>query len=129
MHESTFIPILVGFCFILFAENKLKKKQKNEKFRIISISTCIKCIVRVIRDNSCLSVSSLFGLTFLAELGFVKLYGLISIFQIVNYKYKDSGDDLSDDEKITKAFTSVFTKALLYLIFWGISFLMYYILT
>ena len=76
-----------------------------------------------------LSVSSLFGLTFLAELGFVKLYGLISIFQIVNYKYKDSGDDLSDDEKITKAFTSVFTKALLYLIFWGISFLMYYILT
>ena len=76
-----------------------------------------------------LSVSSLFGLTFLAELGFVKLYGLISIFQIVNYKYKDSDDDLSEDERVNKAFYRVFLKAFLFLTFWGLSFLMYYILT
>jgi len=76
-----------------------------------------------------LSVSSLFGLTFLAELGFVKLYGLISIFQIVNYKDKDSDDDLSEDERVNKAFYRVFLKAFLFLTFWGLSFLMYYILT
>lgn len=76
-----------------------------------------------------LSVSSLFGLTFLAELGFVKLYGLISIFQIVNYKDKDSEDDLSEDERVNKAFYRVFLKAFLFLTFWGLSFLMYYILT
>ena len=65
----------------------------------------------------------------MAELGFVKLYGLISIFQIVNYKDKDSDDDLSEDERVNKAFYRVFLKAFLFLTFWGLSFLMYYILT
>ena len=96
---------------------------------LLVLALVLSVLLGLLGTTVVLSVSSLFGLTFLAELGFVKLYGLISIFQIVNYKYKDSGDDLSEDERVNKAFYRVFLKAFLFLTFWGLSFLMYYILT
>ena len=96
---------------------------------LLVLALVLSVLLGLLGTTVVLSVSSLFGLTFLAELGFVKLYGLISIFQIVNYKYKDSDDDLSEDERVNKAFYRVFLKAFLFLTFWGLSFLMYYILT
>ena len=96
---------------------------------LLVLALLLSVLLGLLGTTVVLSVSSLFGLTFLAELGFVKLYGLISIFQIVNYKYKDSDDDLSEDERVNKAFYRVFLKAFLFLTFWGLSFLMYYILT
>ena len=96
---------------------------------LLVLALVLSVLLGLLGTTVVLSVSSLFGLTFLAELGFVKLYGLISIFKIVNYKDKDSDGDLSEDERTNKAFYRVFLKAFLYLFFWGISFLMYYILT
>ena len=96
---------------------------------LLVLALVLSVLLGLLGTTVVLSVSSLFGLTFLAELGFVKLYGLISIFQIVNYKDKDSDDDLSEDERVNKAFYRVFLKAFLFLTFWGLSFLMYYILT
>ena len=96
---------------------------------LLVLALLLSVLLGLLGTKVVLSVSSLFGLTFLAELGFVKLYGLISIFQIVNYKDKDSDDDLSEDERVNKAFYRVFLKAFLFLTFWGLSFLMYYILT
>jgi hypothetical protein len=96
---------------------------------LLVLALVLSVLLGLLGTTVVLSVSSLFGLTFLAELGFVKLYGLISIFQIVNYKDKDSEEDLSEDERVNKAFYRVFLKAFLFLTFWGISFLMYYILT
>ena len=57
---------------------------------LLLLALLLSVLLGLLGTTVVLSVSSLFGLTFLAELGFVKLYGLISIFQIVNYKYKDS---------------------------------------
>ena len=96
---------------------------------LLVLALLLSVLLGLLGTTVVLSVSSLFGLTFLAELGFVKLYGLISIFQIVNYKDKDSDDDLTEDERVNKAFYRVFLQAFLFLTFWGISFLMYYILT
>lgn len=96
---------------------------------LLVLALVLSVLLGLLGTTVVLSVSSLFGLTFLAELGFVKLYGLISIFQIVNYKDKDSEDDLTEDERVNKTFGRVFLKAFLYLFFWGLSFLMYYILT
>ncbi len=96
---------------------------------LLVLALLLSVLLGLLGTTVVLSVSSLFGLTFLAELGFVKLYGLISIFQIVNYKDKDSDDDLSEDERVNKAFYRVFLKVFLFLTFWGLSFLMYYILT
>ena len=96
---------------------------------LLVLALVLSVLLGLLGTTVVLSVSSLFGLTFLAELGFVKLYGLISIFQIVNYKDKDSDDDLSEDERVNKAFYRVFLKAFLFLTLWGLSFLMYYILT
>jgi hypothetical protein len=96
---------------------------------LLVLALVLSVLLGLLGTTVVLSVSSLFGLTFLAELGFVKLYGLISIFQIVNYKDKDSDDDLTEDERVNKAFYRVFLKAFLFLTFWGLSFLMYYILT
>ena len=77
---------------------------------LLVLALVLSVLLGLLGTTVVLSVSSLFGLTFLAELGFVKLYGLISIFQIVNYKYKDSDDDLSEDERVNKAFYRVFLK-------------------
>lgn len=96
---------------------------------LLVLALLLSVLLGLLGTTVVLSVSSLFGLTFLAELGFVKLYGLISIFQMVNYKDKDSEEDLSEDERVNKAFYRVFLKAFLFLTFWGLSFLMYYILT
>ena len=96
---------------------------------LLVLALVLSVLLGLLGTTVVLSVSSLFGLTFLADLGFVKLYGLISIFQIVNYKDKDSEEDLSEDERVNKAFYRVFLKAFLFLTFWGLSFLMYYILT
>lgn len=76
-----------------------------------------------------LSVSTLYGLTFLVELGFVKLYGLLSVVGIVLHKSKDFDDSSSEEERISIAFKGILTKTCLYLLFWGLSFLMFYILT
>ena len=75
-----------------------------------------------------LSVSTLFGLTFIAELGFLKLYGLLAIVHLVLYKDKDSEDILNGEEKIKKLFTQILSKCLTYLFFWGLMFLIYGIL-
>ena len=93
------------------------------------LALLLSVLLGLLETTVVLSVSSLFGLTFLAELGFVKLYGLISIFQIVNYKDKDSEEGLNEDERVNKAFYRVFLKTFLFLTFWWLSFLMYYILT
>ena len=96
---------------------------------LLVLALILSVFVGLLGTKVVLSVSTLFGLTFLAELGFLKLYGLMSIISLVLYKDKDSDDDSSDDEKVSKAFSRVILKVFLYLIFWGLSFLMYNILS
>jgi len=95
---------------------------------LMVLALILSVFVGLLGTKVILSVSSLFGLTFLAELGFLKLYGLLSIIQLVSYKDKDSEDDSSEDEKVGKLFKRIGTRTFLFLVFWGLSFLMYNIL-
>ena len=95
---------------------------------LLVLALILSVFVGLLGTKVILSVSTLFGLTFLVELGFLKLYGLLSITNLILYKDKDSEDDLTEDEKVNKLFSRVFTRCFLYLVFWGLSFLMYNIL-
>lgn len=100
---------------------------KNLGLSVLAI--ILSLFVGLLGTKVVLSISTLFDLTFLVELGFLKLYALITIFQLVNYKDKDSEEDLTNDERVKKAFYRIFLRVFLYLASWGLSFLMYYILT
>ena len=96
---------------------------------LMLLALILSVFVGLLGTKVILSVSTLFGLTFLAELGFLKLYGLMSIFNIVLYKDEDSEDDGSEDEKVNKFFKRIGNKTFIYLFFWGLSFFMYWVIS
>ena len=96
---------------------------------LILLVLILSVFVGLLGTKVVLSVSTLFGLTFLAQLGFLKLYGLLSIGNLILYKDKDSEEDLSEDEKVSKLFTRVVSRTFIYLVFWGLSFFMYWVIS
>ena len=73
-----------------------------------------------------LSVATLFELDFITELGYLKIYGLISLIQLINYKHTDEiqGEDITKE-----SFNRIRSRVALYLTFWGISFFMYWVIS
>lgn len=83
-------------------------------------------LVSLLGAKVILSVSSLFGLAFLANLGYLKIYGLISIIHMINYKKKvDAFDKENFEENLGNMFSAVWDKLIITLVFWGLSFAMY----
>ena len=96
---------------------------------LMLLALILSVVVGLLGVKVILSVSALYGLAFLVELGFLKMYGLLTIVNLVLYKDKDSEDNSSEDEKVSKMFYRIVLKTVLYLLFWGLSFLMYSILS
>jgi hypothetical protein len=96
---------------------------------LMLLALILSVFVGLLATKVILSISTLFGLTFLAELGFLKLYGLMSICGVILYKNKDSEDEGSEDEKVAKFFKRIGNEAFIYLVFWGLSFFMYLVIS
>lgn len=87
-------------------------------------------LVSLLGAKVILSVSSLFGLAFLANLGYLKIYGLVSIIHMINYKKKvDSLDGEDMDKTLGNIFSTVWDKLFITLVFWGLSFFTYWVIT
>jgi amino acid transporter len=95
---------------------------------LMLLALLLSVFVGLLGAKVVLSVSTLYELSFLADLGFLKIYGLTAILGLILYKDKDSEDNSSEDEKVGKMFGRVITKTLIYLLLWGMAFLMYSIL-
>ena len=87
-------------------------------------------LVGLLGTKVILSVTTLYQLSFISSLGFLKIYGLTSVIQLLLYKRKlDEVKGNSSDKKIKKAFDLTVNKLMLYLVFWGMSYTMYYLIS
>lgn len=101
---------------------------KNLGVQILGIILSI--LLGLLSTKAVLSVSTLFGLLFIADLGFLKIYGLMSIINLILFKDSDlNSDKYTEDDKIKEAYSKILNKTLVVLIFWGMSFLMFNILS
>lgn len=83
-----------------------------------------------------LDVSKLYDITYITQLGFLKIYGLIAIIGLIRMKFKPDPPKNSGDtevkttaaEKMKTAFGTTFGGALSILIVWGLMYITYYII-
>jgi hypothetical protein len=82
---------------------------------------CVKVIV---------SISDLYQIGFIGKFSFLQLYGIISLINIIRYKYKKEEEKQGDFTDVIKnTFTSVFSSVFFLLMSWGLSFMMYYVIS
>lgn len=97
---------------------------------LLFLGVILALLLGLLGTKAILSVSTLFGLSFIAELGFLKIYGLASIINLLLFKDTDFEDeDKTTDEKVKNIYNRILNKTLVVLIFWGMSFLMFNILS
>lgn len=97
---------------------------------LLFLGIILALLLGLLGTKAILSVSTLFGLSFIAELGFLKIYGLASIINLLLFKDTDLEDeDKTTDEKVKNIYNRILNKTLVVLIFWGMSFLMFNILS
>jgi len=87
-------------------------------------------LVGLLGTKVILSVTTLYGLSFISSLGFLKIYGLTSVISLLLYKRKiDEVKGNSSDKKLKNAFSLTVNKLTVYLVFWGMSYTMYYLIS
>lgn len=84
-------------------------------------------LLSVLTSYIVLSVSNLYGLTFLTELGFLKVFGIIAVINIIRDRYSDRITQ-EGDEIYSESFKRIGYRVLELLIGWSTAFLMFYIL-
>lgn len=75
-----------------------------------------------------LSIANLYKISLVSGMSFIQVYGVLTIFTIVMYKYvpKEEGDKTTD--VISKAVIELSTRVLFLLLSWGLAFLTYAII-
>ena len=97
---------------------------------LLFLGFILTLLLGLLGTKAILSVSTLFGLSFIAELGFLKIYGLMSIISLILFKDSDlNSDKFTEDDKIKEVYSKILNKTLVVLIFWGMSFMMFNILS
>lgn len=76
-----------------------------------------------------ISISSLYKISFITEMSFTQVYGLLTLITLIQYKYKKEDKNLTISEVIKNNGTEVFTKILVLLLTWGLAFLSYSIIS
>ena len=84
-------------------------------------------IVGLLATYIIISVARLYQLDFITQFSFVQVYGIIFVIEFIQYKYeKPSSDEF--EEEIKKSIIVKISNTFVYLVMWGLGFLMYYIL-
>ena len=72
-----------------------------------------------------MSISELYKLTFIASLGFAKVWALGVIIRLFIFENKSKKEEKSFEEVVKDTFLSVFVVAIAYLSVWGLAFIMH----
>ena len=99
---------------------------KNLTLGLVAIVLAV--LVSLLGTKVVLSVSNLYELTFISELGFVKVFGLFSLIGLAVPKYKDRIKE-EGDEMYEEVFKRIMYRVVELLSFWGLIFVMHYILS
>jgi uncharacterized protein YacL len=106
--------------------NKKIKRKRMKNLGLSLLAIVLGLLVSLLGAKVILSVSTLFGLTFLANLGYLKIYGLVSVIHLINYKKKvDTLDGEDIDKTLENIYSAVWDKLKITLVFWGVSYIMY----
>lgn len=99
---------------------------KNLTLGLVAIVLAV--LVSLLGTKVVLSISDLYGLTFISELGFVKVFALFSLVGLSVSKYKDRIKE-EGDEMFTEMFKRIVHRTVELLSFWGLMFVMHYIIS
>jgi hypothetical protein len=96
-----------------------------KNFGLFVLAIIFGILMGLLQAYIILRVSEMYTLNFITELGFLKIYGLVGIMQLVAIKVKDleSNDD-GADEALKRMFNAIFMKLVLLGVFFAVSFLM-----
>lgn len=91
-------------------------------FAIMACSVLLQLLLTYI----ILSISTLYGISFISQLTFTQVFGTLIIISLVRYrKTKTEEKELGD--VFLEGFVGLLSNTLLYLFVWGFAFLTYYI--
>ena len=86
-------------------------------------------LVGLLTIHILLSIANLYKLEFITRFSFVQIYGIIILISIIRYKYKKSDDDEKFSDAMLKSLQIIFTTVGVMLSTWGLSFVIYYLIS
>lgn len=98
-----------------------------EKVVLSAVGITLSVLVGLLGVKVILSISTLYELTFISNLGFLKIYGVVSLINLLLSKYKDRIIE-EGDEMYKEMFARILHKVVTILLVWGASYLMYFTL-
>jgi len=102
------------------------------KFTMTIIVMVISFFVVLLSTYILRSVATLYELTFITNLSFIQVFGLLGLLNTIRYKYKkpeETREKKDYGETLTESFIALFTTILAWLISWGMLFISHYILS
>ena len=95
---------------------------------LLVLALLLSVLLGLLGTKVILSVSNLYELTFISELGFVKVFGLFSLISLAVAKYKDSIKE-EGDEMYEEVFKRIVYRVVELLSFWGLMYVVHYIIS
>lgn len=97
------------------------------KFIAILMLLACSVLLQLFVTHVILSISGLYGLTFITQFSFVQIFGTLIVISIVRYRYtKTENKDLG--EIFLEGSSGLLTNLFTYLFVWGMAFLTYYVI-
>ena len=84
-------------------------------------------LLQLLLTHIILSISILYGITFITQLTFAQVFGTLIIISLVRYR-KTKTEEKDFGEVFLEGSKGILSNLLLYLMIWGFSFITYYIL-
>jgi hypothetical protein len=86
-------------------------------------------LVSLLQTEIIISLSKLYGLSFIYQFSFTQIYGTLLVVGIAKYKLDNSkSEEKQYSERIKEGFVGLITSAILLLFIWFVSYLFYFMM-
>lgn len=101
------------------------------KITLFFVAIALSLLVTSLETYIVLSVANLYEIEFIIKFSFAQIYILLIMISMIKFTFKKKTKEESEKDFITvikETFESILTYTLIYLMIWGVSFLLYNIL-
>lgn len=102
------------------------------KITVFALFLVMASLVSLLGAHVILKIAILYDLKFVLQFSFVQVYGIMCVFSVLKYQYKDnknSSKSSSFKKGISKGFETILSYAFFYLISWFFAYLMYLVIS
>ena len=92
----------------------------------IALVVLLGVLMTAFQTHIILDVSELYTLTFITDMSFVQIFGLLMIISLIKFDLKKSTDD---DGSFSTVVIKAFAVALILLLFWGLAYISFFLIT